>query len=95
MNIFCLFGIHKRKLVHTRPTRMSMIFQYEWYECERCDHKLFTADGNIHGNDKWKDVWHKTPEEDNMMYDSNGQIKEDGIKAYYERRKKEWGKKNE
>ena len=86
MNILCFFGNHKRKLVHVR---ISTVGNYEWYECENCDKKLFTVDGNMWGNDKWKNNWHKTPEEDKLMYDSNGKLKDGSIEQWFQRWKKE------
>ena len=83
MNISCLFGQHKRKLVHSR---VGTVGDFEWYECANCNKKLFTIDGNIWGNDKWKNAWHRTPEEDKQMYDERGEIREEYFKSW-------WGKK--
>ena len=85
MNILSSFGQHKRILIHSR---VGSVGDFEWYECKNCDRKLFTVDGNIWGNDKWKDTWHKTPEEDMKMYDEHGKVREDYLESYF----KSWGK---
>jgi len=84
MNVSCLLGRHNSRLVHSRPARS--MGDYEWYECKNCDKKLFTLEGNMYGNDKWKNSWHKTPETDKEIYDEYGEIREDfDFKTYYER----------
>ena len=78
----CFLGKHKQRLVYNR---MGKVGDFEWYDCEHCDKKLFTIDNNIWGNDKWKDSWHKTPEEDKRQYNSDGKIREDYLKNWLEK----------
>lgn len=75
----CIFGNHKQRLVHSR---IAIVGCFEWYECENCDKKLFTVNNNVWGNDKWKNSWHKTPEEDKQMYNSDGKIREEYMTSW-------------
>lgn len=80
MSFSCLFGFHNKRLVHSRT---GSVGDFEWYDCKNCSKKLFTIDGGIWSNDKWKNNWHKTPEQDKEMYDENGKIRTDYLENYF------------
>lgn len=81
----CFLGKHDLRLVHYRT---GSVGDFEWYDCKNCSKKLFTIDNNVWGNDRWKDSWHKTPEEDKETYDINGKLREDYLDKYF----KKWNK---